>query len=402
MAEIAAIIAGLKSTDAKVRLEARRDLAKRHGRLSEKEGIVALGAAADTYPVGDGGEDISSSLVEAAWPTNPRPSYIPVVEKFFGRYSNRARLNALSMLVRSEQRAATEAYVRLVDKYGTELSGLPIKTKFEDSQDAELYLRLLPLLRHDHLASSIALMTLGLIETNSVPRDRLVDCAEDVLKCFGKRLELATPLQQHEGIGWMWEEDYRGLRDELGILLDLMGYILTDDVRKRLHHAMLLRDPLPRVFAIQSLLMHGERVDAKDVAEVAEFPEKRCLLLNVLKKFKRESLFPAKYSTQGMLAEGKMVHWLIFPTELGRAPDEIELMKRVTAETPEGPGDYFLFRFRTLGNHWAAKDGWMAGVAGPYLTQNQPTTSDGGHTFSIFAKWDSMTPDEHVEAIIGK
>jgi len=46
--------------------------------------------------------------------------------------------------------------------------------------------------------------------------------------------------------------------------------------------------------------------------------------------------------------------------------------------------------------HWAAKDGWMAGVAGGFARRDQPTTVAGGNTFSSFAAWDSQTPEGHV------
>jgi hypothetical protein len=93
-----------------------------------------------------------------------------------------------------------------------------------------------------------------------------------------------------------------------------------------------------------------------------------------------------------------MVNWLVYPTELNRLPDEIELMKVVAVDTgmPGGIYDYYLFRFRTKEPHWAAKDGWMAGVSGPYLRNDQPTMESLGETFSTFTKWEAKTPDEHV------
>ena len=56
-----------------------------------------------------------------------------------------------------------------------------------------------------------------------------------------------------------------------------------------------------------------------------------------------------------------MVSWLIFRTELARVPDEIELMKVVSVDTPRnGPIDYYVFRFRTYPPHWQPKtNGWL-------------------------------------------
>ena len=92
-----------------------------------------------------------------------------------------------------------------------------------------------------------------------------------------------------------------------------------------------------------------------------------------------------------------MVHWLTFPTELAAVPDEIELMKVVEVETTDGPADYYLYRFRTFAPHWAADDGWMAGIAGPF-SKGQLSTY-GSDTFSSFEAWDAKTPEEHMQDI---
>jgi len=397
--ELDEIISRLKSPEEAVRAAAGRDLAKLKQRgLSEQEGLRALRAAAESYPTGKPEIDFPGTLVEAAMPKNPRPAYVPVIGEFFGKYTDRARLEALWILIKSNQRPAAEAYVHLVEKYGAELSRLPSISPQREPRDVDVYLRLLPMMKHDRLAGGIALMMLNFAEANLAPRDQLIECEADLLRAYQKRRELVLARQREDPAG-ISKDDYAEWREDAGIFLDLMGYIPTDQVRKELRAAMAFADPLPKSFAIQSLLMLGEKVDAKDVEDVAAFPEKRCLLLNILKKSKQEALFPAKYKTQAKLAEGNMVNWLAYPTELGKPPDEIELMKVVTIDTPEGVSDYYLFRFRTLGDHWAAKDGWMAGVTGPYLKRDQPTTTDGGDTFSTFSKWESKTPDEHVEAI---
>lgn len=94
-----------------------------------------------------------------------------------------------------------------------------------------------------------------------------------------------------------------------------------------------------------------------------------------------------------------MVDWLIFPTELGRTPHDIELM--TTFDSQDGDQRHYLFRFRTHPSHWAAKDGWMAGLSGPFEVAAMPTTRAGGSTFSTFTKWDAKSPQEHVESIAG-
>jgi hypothetical protein len=172
-------------------------------------------------------------------------------------------------------------------------------------------------------------------------------------------------------------------------------------VEEQLREALEYKDPRLKHFALVSLLRLGKPVDKMHVEDVACHAEMRNRLFVTLKQFGKSSLFPDQFRTQKSFAEADMVNWLIYPTELNRVPDEIELMKVVTVDTGLAGGvyDYYLFRFRTKEPHWAAKDGWMAGVSGPYLSKDQPTTEALGDTFSTFTNWDSKTPAEHVGEI---
>jgi hypothetical protein len=92
-----------------------------------------------------------------------------------------------------------------------------------------------------------------------------------------------------------------------------------------------------------------------------------------------------------------VVNWLTFPTELGRVPDEIELMNIFEDEDEE----FYLFRFRCNNDDWQ-EDGWMAGISGSFLKKEKPTTHKQGHTFSCFDKLESKSPEEHFETIVGE
>ena len=101
------------------------------------------------------------------------------------------------------------------------------------------------------------------------------------------------------------------------------------------------------------------------------------------------------------LAESDLSHWLSYPSELGRVPDEIQLMDTFTVDdNGVGPAEYFLFRFRVSEPHWAAKDGWMAGISGPFERAGGPTADGGGNTFSRFETWENKTPIEHFQSAL--
>jgi hypothetical protein len=91
-----------------------------------------------------------------------------------------------------------------------------------------------------------------------------------------------------------------------------------------------------------------------------------------------------------------MVQWLIYPTELGKVPDLIELMNVFPADPSRGAADYYLFRFR---GERAGDSGFFAGVAGPFK-RGAPTVHDLGDTFSHFDKWESATPPQHLQRIL--
>jgi len=60
--------------------------------------------------------------------------------------------------------------------------------------------------------------------------------------------------------------------------------------------------------------------------DIAANSETRNWFYNALVKMGRSEIYPEEYRNQKSFAESNMVEWLVYPTELGRMPDEIELM----------------------------------------------------------------------------
>src|SRR5271169_6012891 len=82
--------------------------------------------------------------------------------------------------------------------------------------------------------------------------------------------------------------------------------------------------------------------------------------------------------------------------ELGSPPSAVELVRVVPVRDAARAGRVFLFRFRVDPNHWAAKEGWMAGVAGPYWDGDEMPQAAAG-TFSELTPFDRMTEEQHVD-----
>ncbi len=146
-----------------------------------------------------------------------------------------------------------------------------------------------------------------------------------------------------------------------------------------------------------SMVRLGQHLEARDMVEVAADREVRNCFYDKLEILGNHDIFPEEYKTQEAFAESNMVNWLTYPTELGRVPDEIQLMNVFDT----GGEEYYLFRFKcTSSEDWVEK-GWMVGVSGPFDKRFKPTTTAEGHTFSHFGRWEDNTPEEHFDTIIG-
>lgn len=118
----------------------------------------------------------------------------------------------------------------------------------------------------------------------------------------------------------------------------------------------------------------------------------------LLQVYKQESLFPAEFNTVIKAAESRLANWLEFPTELGKCPDEMEFVKQVTIlfnNNEEEKTYYQVFRFKTHAPHWAANDGWIMGVAGPYF--DDTPAYGGAMAFSRFVVEGNTTPEQEAQ-----
>jgi hypothetical protein len=198
----------------------------------------------------------------------------------------------------------------------------------------------------------------------------------------------------------MWEEEYRDLRNEGCLLLDILSYFPDEASLSILKNSLNFQDSRFVFFAITGLIRKNQIPQQSAFIKVASSPETRNLLYRFLLDVDKKYLFPEKFNTQEHLAESDMVGWLIFPTELDTAPDQIELMHIATVENKDKElFNYYIFRFKTFEPHWAAKKGWLAGVSGPFPQKEMPTIKSFGSTFSRFDSWESLSAEEHLGEI---
>lgn len=129
-----------------------------------------------------------------------------------------------------------------------------------------------------------------------------------------------------------------------------------------------------RIRPLYEMLEKGQQPSTEEIYAYAKNMLTRETTFRLLHERNLATIFPPEFYTIEKAAESNLANWLEFPTELDACPDEIEHVKRVTIDF-DGEQHYVhyeVFKFRMQEPHWAAGDGWLLGVVGPYFDDSQP------------------------------
>jgi hypothetical protein len=179
-----------------------------------------------------------------------------------------------------------------------------------------------------------------------------------------------------------------GLITAMLIIVFVRNWYVEQRLRRLLHVKIL------QMAQLLDKLQAGTPLSISEVMPFAKNPALRIALRATLVTFNMVHLMPDEFSTQERGAEGYLVNWLEYPTELGEAPDEIALFKVVVLDAHEAL-KYYVFRFRTKSPRWAEKLGWMLGVCGPYDDQTLPFDQPL-RIFSRFNTIEYISPENEV------
>lgn len=369
--------------------------------LSKAEGIYLLREAANQFPPHKI-FDISQDLVYAA-DNSPSDDYISVIHDNFDKYNPRTQSAAIRLLAKLESKDAAKACIDLLDKSSKDMELYSLGSLTQNPRHINIFFpKILNHINNEKIQGIILEFILACFENDKIVDNNVKNEISNILiKIIGKHKELIFSAQNEEGISWMWEDNYIDKRFLLGLLLDILGYVDTLEAKHILNEYLNVYDPRLKMFALLGLIKYGEIPKESYIIDVVKSSECRYWFFSNLLELDKEYLIPKEYYTQEKIAESNMVNWLTYPTELGQPPDEIELMKTVSVNDSGEIYDYYLYRFKTNKPHWAAEDGWMAGISGGFPRSQSPTISSNGSTFSNFTKWDERTPQEHIEDIIG-
>lgn len=150
-----------------------------------------------------------------------------------------------------------------------------------------------------------------------------------------------------------------------------------------------LKDHDISYYALSTLLSVGEKAPDEVIVALANDLVYADLTYSLLERHNMTHRFPAELCAPAYLAKSHMVSWLVYPTELGREPDEIELLG-VTKKKGE---TFHVFRFKSDSDNLGddLKGVWLIGWSG-----------DDGGTFSNFDKYadyEKKTPEKTVKYI---
>ncbi|MDR2201742.1 MAG: hypothetical protein LBP26_03110 [Clostridiales bacterium] len=178
-------------------------------------------------------------------------------------------------------------------------------------------------------------------------------------------------------------------RIALEFACDVCRHVINEKIIALLKQVLRLKYNNVRYYAIDSLLLAKQQIDAGVIAEMAADLIYADMTYDLLREHGAADLFPAELADPEYLAKSDMVHWLDYPTELGKAPDEIEPLGTVKSKG----GVYRVFKYKSGSDNLSddLKNRWLIGWS-----------SNNGNTFSNFDKlsdYERKTPRKTLKHI---
>jgi hypothetical protein len=378
------------------------DAQKPNWKLSENEAaaILSAGAIAE-FPPPPPDADWKDGYHTALWFLwrSPHPGLLPLITPAYEKQPHGTRRAALlALLAILGTREAAETFAGCIRKFGWPPVYIRVFWELEKLlAHGDVLLPDIALAAKKNIGDLMDVITSALAE-GTLKLDKVagrIDALAPItLSSIKKRLKQLSKFQSRKGIAWRFTDSYSHARYQLSSLLNLAGYMIEPKLPPLLREAAKFTDPRIAMSAAIAMLHQSGDANKLAIRRAAESNETRRPLFELLNAMDRKDLFPKKFATWEAFAASDMVNWLIFPTELGREPDEISLGHTEWLDKKRKLALY-VWKFRN------AKEPWMAGVSGPYKLAGSPRPSHGARTFSAFDDWDSATPQEHAKKCAG-
>lgn len=323
------------------------------------------------------------------------PSFASVIEKHYSNAPDWERGYALCILCRQPDEDSFETMARLLDQYGVPPSPFPDRTLADRhlGKIRRLMPNLLLTAKYPDQFARVMNMINRALEHGHLSLDDLAPLAEPAQKEAARLLSGLQVLLEEHGSKARYEEAYEELQVALGVYLDLMG-MLPVTSREILERAQNFGDARVALFAIVSLLKKQIEPAQAAIQRCASSHVVRDDLYTQLKQLNRLDLFPPQYLNLDSFAACAMVRWLMYPSELGREPEALDLVAKIAGKSKEG-ADAVMYLWK------CTSDGSVFACAnGPYRVDADMGELLGGYSFSNFKAWDEATPEQHLAEIV--
>lgn len=183
------------------------------------------------------------------------------------------------------------------------------------------------------------------------------------------------------------------------IVLAIAFFAIYRFITVKRQNSKLNTERYDRVKELYEKLEGDQELTEQDILPFAKNIKTRQTTFELLRDRGKINIFPKEYNTLIKGAESNLANWLEFPTELDACPDEIEYIKRVTLDFDRQNNfvHYEVFKYRVNEPHWAAKDGWILGVFGPYFDDSKPYDFPQATFSRVSSTLDKITPEEEVK-----
>ena len=158
--------------------------------------------------------------------------------------------------------------------------------------------------------------------------------------------------------------------NNLEFACDVAKYFINGTIISLLNDILKLEQNNVSFYAVATLLNADQTVPSNVIESLANDIVYANMTYGILKQYGLQSLFPAELSNSEYLAKSDLVHWLTYPTELGKKPDQIEYLGKVKKKE-----EYYIFRYMSDSDNLEddRKNQWLIGWS-----------NDEGGTFSDF------------------
>ncbi len=361
-------------------------------KLTAKDGIALVRLATEVTYLPQP-SDWNDPVHELLFPLveNPHAQLLPHLRAAYGVVSELAKCAVLAAIAAIGTRAAAQAFMACVRAgWPKAVYGRVFNEAYNLAAHGDVMFPELALNAGRYLGDVtnvlIYALTSGKLDASNLDLEPLAPLAKRALADLTPKAARASK----SGTKWRVAAGYAKVRADLGAWLDIAGHLRAPSLLPFLTKATSLHDPKLAGFAAFSLLRRKRPVAEKIWERVAADHETRRMLYDYLDNLGALEKFPARWRTWEAFACAAMAEWLMYPSELGYVPEEIELMKRLAA----GRRAFYVWKFRS-------RKGWAAGVSGPYVEAGTPKPMHSSSTFSSFEPAAKKTPEEHALSVLG-